>query len=136
MKYSILIFCLLLALVATVGHLWATTDGGRLPCRLCRPVFKNSMALPDLVDKTLPAIVELRPGFANWLGAGVLISEDGWILTAGHLVGIVVAGTFYFTGIEANLAVSVLRGRELLNEYLRTQEVTTERNRVDLSPVR
>lgn len=42
--------------------------------------------LSDLVDKTLPAIVELRPGFASWMGAGVLISEDGWIMTAGHVV--------------------------------------------------
>ena len=71
MRHNILAFCLMLALFATIGHLWYTTkDGG----------------IPDLVDRTLPAVVELRPGFANWLGAGVLISDDGWIITAGHVV--------------------------------------------------
>lgn len=244
MKHNILILCIVLAFVVIVGHLWVITDGGRLPCQLCRPSFRNSMALPDLVAKTLPAVVELRPGFANWLGAGVLISNDGWIMTAGHvvedqevmiatmidgvkymsvlivadpnddiailkidikdapyvrmskvyprlgqsmyiighplgvfnsvsvgivsniyideapfgvdlimtdaevtggnsggglfdmsgcLIGIVVAGTVYSTGIEANLAVPVSKGRELLNGYLRTQEAETTCDCVDVS---
>ena len=51
------------------------------------PVPLTSNTVPGLVTKTLPAIVELRPGFGRWMGAGVLISEDGWIMTAGHVVG-------------------------------------------------
>ncbi len=50
------------------------------------PTPLTSHTVPGLVTKTLPAVVEVRPGFDNWMGAGVLISEDGWIMTAGHIV--------------------------------------------------
>ncbi len=234
MKFNIVLLGLLLSFVIFMGSY--------------SPVPLNSHTVPGLVTKTLPAVVEVRPGFDRWLGAGVLISEDGWIMTAGHvvggqdvmivtmqdgskhmsiniitdpnsdiailkiniddpnytlphvrmretypmqgesvfaighplgmfysislgvvsnvhrdmppygsdlimtdaeitrgnsggplldmqghLVGIIVAGSSYFTGLEANFAVPVARGRELLDEYLRQQEVAAGCNDLDLS---
>ena len=211
------------------------------------PVPLSYSVVPGLVTKTLPAVVELRPGFGSWLGAGVFISEDGWIMTAEHvirdqevmivtmrdgtkhmsiniitdpnsdiailkiniddpnyaiphvrmretyplqgesvfvighplemfytislgvvsnvhrdtppygsdlimtdaeithgnsggplldmrgrLVGIIVAGFSYFTGLEANFAVPVGRGKKLYDEYLRQQEVAANRDCVEV----
>jgi len=69
-------------LAAMVGILVVLFIGAG--AHVCIPANMNT--LPDLVDKTLPAIVELRPGFAGWMGAGVLISDDGWLVTAKHVV--------------------------------------------------
>lgn len=208
------------------------------------PIPLTSNTVPGLVVEVLPAVVEIRPGFGNWLGAGVLISDDGWVLTArhvvenqdvvvitmfdeskhmsiniiadsnsdiailkidiedashvrlsggypqlgepvfvighplgmfysissgivsnvhidkapygsdlivtdaevtwgnsggplldmdGHLLGIVVAGSLYFTGLEANLVVPIARGRELLDEYSGQQKIPADCNSVGVS---
>ncbi len=208
------------------------------------PVPMDNHTVPSLVTKTLPAVVELRPGFNRWMGAGVLVSADGWILTARHLVkdqevmvatmvdgvkymsttiivdpnsdiailkidveeapyvrlcrgypqlgeyvfvighplgmlntislgvvsnlhrdmprygsdlimtdaevtwgnsggglfdmegcllGIVVAGSHYSTGLEANLVVPVARGRKLLYESFRQQEISADPNSLEVS---
>ncbi len=73
MKFNIVIFCILLSFSMFMGQYF--------------PVPLSHSTVPGLVTKTLPAVVEIRPGFGNWMGAGVLISEDGWIMTAGHIVG-------------------------------------------------
>lgn len=73
------------------------------------PINLDSDTLPDLVAKTLPAIVEVRPGFERWLGAGVLISDDGWVATAKHMV----------TGQEV-MIVTTLGG----NKYMSTTIIT------------
>ncbi len=78
MKHNIAILCLVVAFVMIVGHLWYTTNDN-----VADPI---KITLPDLVDKTLPAIVMVRPGFSNKMAAGVLVSEDGWIVTARHIV--------------------------------------------------
>jgi S1-C subfamily serine protease len=73
MKFNAILFCLLFGFAMFVGAMMV-------------PVSLDSDTVPNLVAKTLPAIVELHAGFANLTGAGVLISEDGWVMTAGHLV--------------------------------------------------
>lgn len=231
MKFNIpILFCILFSFMLVMGFY--------------SPTPLTSHTVPGLVTKILPAIVELRPGFARWMGAGVLISEDGWIMTAGHVVenqevmivtmrdgtkhmsiniivdpnsdiailkidiedashvrlsggypqlgepvfvighplgmfysislgivsnvhidkapygsdlivtdaeitwgnsggplldmdghllGIVVAGSSYFTGLEANLVVPIARGRELLDEYSGQQKTPTDCNDLELS---
>jgi S1-C subfamily serine protease len=229
MKFNAVLLCVLLSFTIFMGAYF--------------PVPLTSNTVPGLVTKTLPAVVELRPGFARWLGAGVLISEDGWVLTAGHVVrgqdvmiatmrdgtkhmsiniiadpnsdiailkidikdapcvkmnraypllgepvfvighplgmfysislgivsnahidkppwgsdlivtdaevthgnsggplfdmegrllGIVVAGSHYFTGLEQNFIVPVARGRELLEKYVRQKEITADPNSLDV----
>ncbi len=235
MRFNLVIFLVLFGFMLVMGSYSPT------------PLNLNHRTVPALVTKVLPAVVEIRPGFGNWMGAGVLISEDGWILTAkhivegqdvviitmrdnvkhmginiitdpnsdiailkiniddpnyimpyvrmretyplqgesvfaighplgvfysislgvvsnihkdippfgsdlivtdaeiaggnsggplldmgGHLVGIIVAGSHYFTGLEANLAVPVERGRKLYDEYLRQQEVAASHNSVEV----
>lgn len=73
MKLNIILFCLLFGFAMFIGAALV-------------PISLDSDTVPNLVEKTLPTIVELHAGFANLAGAGVLISEDGWVLTAGHLV--------------------------------------------------
>ena len=73
MKFNWILLCILLSFTIFMGAYF--------------PVPLTSNTVPGLVTKALPAVVELRPGFARWMGAGVLISEDGWIMTAGHVVG-------------------------------------------------
>lgn len=230
MKFNIVVFSILFSFLLSMGAYF--------------PVPLTSHTVPGLVTKTLPAIVELRPGFSRWLGAGVLVSEDGWIMTARHIVedqevmvvtmpdrtkhmsinivtdpnsdiailkidvedapyvhlrpdypqqgepvfvighplgifntislgivsnvriskppydseaiitdaevthgnsggglfdmegrllGIVVAGSQYFTGMEQNIVVPVARGRKLLDEYLQQQETSADPNSVDVS---
>ena len=230
MKYNVILFAILLCCSLILGNYG--------------PVSLDSHTVPGLVTRTLPAVVELRPGFARWLGAGVVISEDGWVMTAGHVVedqdvmivtmrdgmkymsvliiedpnsdtailkidvedtpyvrlyqgypqlgapvyaighplgvlysislgvvsnshinkpwfdsdlivtdaeitggnsggplfnmegcllGIVVAGSSYFTGVEANLVIPVARGRKLLDEYRKRRDTSANCNSVDLS---
>ncbi len=73
MKFNIVLLGLLVGFMLFMGQYF--------------PVPLSYSVVPGLVTKTLPAVVELRPGFDRWLGAGVFISEDGWIMTAGHVVG-------------------------------------------------
>ncbi|KKN64901.1 hypothetical protein LCGC14_0487350 [marine sediment metagenome] len=73
MRLNVILFCLLFSFAMFVGAMMV-------------PVNLDSDTLPNLVARTLPAVVEVRPGFARWMGVGVLVSSDGWILTAKHLV--------------------------------------------------
>lgn len=72
MKFNSIIFSILIVFFLVMGAY--------------SPIPMNNHTVSGLVTRTLPAVVELRPGFANWLGAGVIISEDGWVMTAGHVV--------------------------------------------------
>ncbi len=235
MKFNVILFGILVSFMLFMGQYFPV------------PVDLNHRTVPSLVTKTISAVVEVRPGFGYWMGAGVLISEDGWIMTAKHLikdqdvmivtmrdnvkymsiniitdsnsdiailkiniddpngvtphvrmgetypllgepvfvighplgmlysislgivsnvhkdmlpfgsdlivtdaeithgnsggplldmegrlVGIIVAGSYYFTGLEQNFAVPVGRGRKLLEEYVQQQEVSTGRNDLDV----
>ena len=231
MKFNIVLLGILVSFMLFMGQYFPV------------PVDLNHRTVPSLVTKTISAVVEVRPGFGYWMGAGVLISEDGWLMTAKHLiknqdvmivtmrdgskymsiniitdpnsdiailkidigdapyvrmngvyprqgapvfvighplgmlysislgivsnvhkdmlpfgsdlivtdaevthgnsggplldmegrlVGIIVAGSYYFTGLEQNFAVPVGRGRKLLEEYVQQQEVSTGRNDLDV----
>lgn len=72
MKFNAISLCLLLSFTMFVGAY--------------SPVPLDSETLPNLVANTLPAVVEVRPGFGGSWGAGVLVSDTGWVMTARHLV--------------------------------------------------
>ncbi len=73
MKFNAILLCILLSFAIFMGQYF--------------PAPLSYSVVPGLVTKVLPAVVEIRPGFGNWMGAGVLISEGGWVLTAKHVVG-------------------------------------------------
>ena len=231
MRFNLVIFLVLFGFMLVMGSYSPT------------PLNLNHRTVPALVTKVLPAVVEIRPGFGNWMGAGVLISDTGWIMTAKHLVkdqdvviitmrdtvkymsiniisdpnsdiailkidiedapyvrmngvyprqgapvfvighplgmfysislgvisnvhqsilpwgldlivtdaevtrgnsggplldmdgqllGIIVAGSYYFTGLEQNFAVPVTRGKKLYDEYIRQQEIAASRDCVEV----
>jgi S1-C subfamily serine protease len=63
-----------------------------LPQALNKPVPENAADLRDIekhvqnvLEKVMPAVVGVRVGFGQ--GSGVIVSEDGTVLTAGHVSG-------------------------------------------------
>ncbi len=236
MKFNMVLLCVLISFTIFTGMYF--------------PIPMISPTVPGLVTKVLPAVVELQPESGYWRGAGVFISGDGWIMTAGHvvadqevmivtmqdgskhmsiniisdpnsdiailkidfsdpnsnietvsyvrmsrtypqlgepvftighplgmlysislgivsnvhqdvpswglnlivtdaevtygnsggpllnmdgrLVGIIVAGSYYFTGLEQNFAVPVTRGKKLYDEYIRQQEIAASRDSMEV----
>jgi serine protease Do len=64
----------------------------KLPAALLKPVPENVEDLKAIqghvklvVEKAMPAVVNVRIG--NSQGSGVIVTEDGYILTAGHVSG-------------------------------------------------
>jgi serine protease Do len=89
---------LLLALIVGGGPLTGAVGHGRadelppLPTVFSKPVPENSTDLlaiekhvQDVVKLVHPAVVGVRIGQAQ--GSGVIISKDGYVLTAGHVSG-------------------------------------------------
>jgi len=72
MKYNVTLLFILFSFMLFTGRFF--------------PTPLNNRTVSGTITRILPAVVELRPGFAHRLGAGVLISEDGWIMTAKHVV--------------------------------------------------
>ncbi len=87
---------------------------------LCRP--DSSRALPGAMNSVLDSVVEIRAG--NSIGTGVLISPEGWVLTAQHVIsgapevwvrlgnGIQLPATVTRGDYQADVALLKLDGRE------------------------
>jgi serine protease Do len=69
-----------------------TTNDMKVPAALLKPVPENVADLKAIqvhvkmvIEKVMPAVVNVRVGSNQ--GSGVIVTEDGYILTAGHVSG-------------------------------------------------
>lgn len=104
--------------VAATGES-AGADAAATPITVCRPVSPRT--LPDALDAALESIVELRVGSS--VGTGTLISPDGWILTADHVIsdadeiwvrlanGIQLPGSVHSRLVALDVALVKIEGR-------------------------
>jgi S1-C subfamily serine protease len=83
---------------------WEQAAGDLAPIAIASRASEDKLDLPDNLESVLRSVLTIRAGGA--VGSGIIISKDGWAITAGHVVsGLKEVAVRMHSGLELSATV-------------------------------